>query len=732
MSFRFPFKSKSLLIWITGLSTLLAISVFLGWSLIGDVWTQADFQIVDMMYRSAAKRGYTAEADPDILYLAITDDTYQTVGRNTLNRQYLANLNDILADAGARAAAYDLLFAYPSNPEEDRHFAESIARAGIIYLPVGFGCSDQPQPFRWEDRPAYTRLRQHDLAPLVERGSGQPCYATRALPQFDDFASAAYGSGHMNAAPDPDGVYRHHPLLVKIDNAYIPTFALAMFLDDLQASFDQVSVNWGQELRIPESASRYLDHDIVIPIDRQGRVFLSFTQPWREDFAYATVHDVVQLYADVATQGNVENLLSGRFVLMSDVAQGISDLGQTPLDKNAPLIVLHATLLNALLTETFYRQWSFRQVMAFLGAMALLLMLAGLPKPLWPLYLTGSMILVSIPVFAWIEFTRFVLFPVVSTTGSVLIVFIGLVIGLQVGQAREQAFIRNAFAHYLPESVVKHLLNTPESLRLGGEKRRVTAVFSDLYGFTSFSEFLSPEELVGLLNEYLTEMTTIILNEGGIIDKYEGDALMAEFGVPLPMDDQAERAVAAALKMQRRLEELRPQWIAQGLPELRCRIGINTGDAIIGNMGSQQVFDYTAIGDDVNLASRLEGANKLYQSAIMISEATYNLLTPGRFRTRILDIIRVKGKSQVVKVFEVYGRVDESFDDDTLAYYQAYQHAFESYMAHDFSRAQELFAAAINLRPNDPASTWLIERIAALNPDELPDDWDGSIALTSK
>ena len=129
MSFRFTFKSKSLLIWIAGLSLGLAVSVLLGWSLVGDVWTQADFQVLDMLYRSAAKRGYTAKADADILYLAITDDTYQTFGRNTLNRQYLADLNDILTDAGARVAAYDLLFAYPSNPEEDRHFAESIARA---------------------------------------------------------------------------------------------------------------------------------------------------------------------------------------------------------------------------------------------------------------------------------------------------------------------------------------------------------------------------------------------------------------------------------------------------------------------------------------------------------------------------------------------------------------------------------------------------------------------------
>jgi adenylate cyclase len=144
------------------------------------------------------------------------------------------------------------------------------------------------------------------------------------------------------------------------------------------------------------------------------------------------------------------------------------------------------------------------------------------------------------------------------------------------------------------------------------------------------------------------------------------------------------------------------------------------------------VFDYTAIGDDVNLASRLESANKLYRSAIMISEATYRRLTPKHFLTRTLDVITVKGKSRAVKVFEVYGDGETSVDTDAMSYYTAYQSAFEAYLSHDFARALEGFAAAMNLRPNDPASKWLIARIEALNPDELPEDWDGSIALQGK
>ncbi len=228
-------------------------------------------------------------------------------------------------------------------------------------------------------------------------------------------------------------------------------------------------------------------------------------------------------------------------------------------------------------------------------------------------------------------------------------------------------------------------------------------------------------------------MTAIILAEKGIIDKYLGDAIMAEFGTPLPLSDHADRAVFAALKMQRRLRELRPIWAAKNLPELQYRIGINTGALIIGNMGLKRVFDYTVIGDAANLASHLEGANKHYSTFLIISEHTVRKLTPGRFRTRVLDVIKVKGKSEAVQVFEVYG---ETSDPPALigdsAYYPTYQRAFEAYLARNFTTAREQFLSALQLHPSDPAATWMLSRINSLNPEELPENWDGSVKLTTK
>ena len=217
--------------------------------------------------------------------------------------------------------------------------------------------------------------------------------------------------------------------------------------------------------------------------------------------------------------------------------------------------------------------------------------------------------------------------------------------------------------------------------------------------FTTLSERLSPQELVRLLNIYLTEMTAIVLEQGGIIDKYIGDGIMAEYGAPIPVPQHADQAVRTALHMQRRLEELRPNGANKVCPELRCRVGINTGTMVVGNIGSEQVFNYTVIGDAVNLASRLEGANKHYQTLVMISEFTHDCLTPNLFRTRLLDAIRVKGRLQPVKVYEVYGESTDAIPADDLAYYHAYDEACAAYLERRFDVARAQFEAALAYVP---------------------------------
>ena len=296
---------------------------------------------------------------------------------------------------------------------------------------------------------------------------------------------------------------------------------------------------------------------------------------------------------------------------------------------------------------------------------------------------------------------------------------------------RERAQIRGMFAQYVPEAVVAELIKNPGLLVLGGEEREISALFSDVEGFTSVSERLSPTELVELLNEYLTEMTQIITDEGGIIDKYEGDAIIAEFGAPLPCQDHAARAVRSALHMQARLAELREDWARRGKPLLKARVGINSGMMVVGNMGSRQIFDYTAMGDSMNLASRLEPANKHYGSYILLSGFCWTRLE-GAFIGRQLDDIRVKGKSEIIAVWEPLGGADHPRAEALRAQAAAFAAARALYLARDFSGALAAFGALAATDPEDGPARHLAERCRLLLAAPPAPDWDGVFNMTDK
>ena len=236
-----------------------------------------------------------------------------------------------------------------------------------------------------------------------------------------------------------------------------------------------------------------------------------------------------------------------------------------------------------------------------------------------------------------------------------------------IAEGRQKHFLKAAFRRYLSPTVVDQLIRHPERLRLGGERRELTIFFSDLQGFSSFSERLSPEDLTHLLNDYLTDMTDIILEEGGTLDKYEGDAIIAFWGAPIEQPDHAVRAVRAAVRCQRRLAERRDEWAQRYGAVLKMRVGINTGPVVVGNMGSNQRFDYTILGDAANLASRLEGANKALGTYLMISESAWTA-TGGAFPGRELGALRVVGRHTPVRVWEATGLPGDPPPPDAAPY----------------------------------------------------------------
>ncbi|HZE22130.1 MAG TPA: adenylate/guanylate cyclase domain-containing protein, partial [Desulfobaccales bacterium] len=290
--------------------------------------------------------------------------------------------------------------------------------------------------------------------------------------------------------------------------------------------------------------------------------------------------------------------------------------------------------------------------------------------------------------------------------GVALALSFGLAAAFSYGtEGRQKLYIRRMFGQYMSDAVINHLLEHPEKLQLGGERRRVTLFFSDLAGFTTISERLIPETVVSLLNDYLSRMTEIILAEQGTVDKFEGDAIMAFWGAPLDQEDQAQRACRAALRQQAALAELNQHFTGLDLPPLSMRIGLHTGDAIVGNLGSEKRFDYTVIGDTVNLASRLEGLNKFYGSRVMASEATVTACA-GTVEFRELDLVAVKGKEQAVRVFEVLGLAGE-LAPEIIRRRQGFADALKLYRQGRFPDAAAGFETVLAEAPEDgPARTF--------------------------
>jgi adenylate cyclase len=296
-----------------------------------------------------------------------------------------------------------------------------------------------------------------------------------------------------------------------------------------------------------------------------------------------------------------------------------------------------------------------------------------------------------------------ILYPLFTTST----VYIALVVVYYRSEERSRKWITSLFGKYVSPMVIDNLIKNPESIKLGGEKRDITVFFSDIRGFTSISERLEPEELVHILNEYLTEMTSIIIKNQGLVDKYMGDAIMAFWGAPLEQTDHAEMACLSSLEMIDKLRELQSRWKKKGLPSFDIGIGLNSGEAIVGNMGSKSRFDYTAIGDNVNLASRMENLNKVYSTSIILTENTYKIIK-DKFETRKLDIVKVKGREKPILIYELLSQKG-GLSEKHREFVKLYERGFELYLNKKWREAIRSFQAALKLI-DDKACRMFIER----------------------
>lgn len=309
--------------------------------------------------------------------------------------------------------------------------------------------------------------------------------------------------------------------------------------------------------------------------------------------------------------------------------------------------------------------------------------------------------------------------------------YVGTVVYQFASERRQKTVIRSLFSRYVDPSVVNHLVGNPDLVRLGGERKIMSVLFSDIANFTGVSEGLTPEKLVSHLNEYLTSMTDVVFKHSGTLDKYIGDAIIAFWGAPIEIENHAHQACRAAMEMRRKLRGLHDKWKEDGLPLLNFRVGINSGEMIVGNIGGKDRFDYTVIGDSVNLASRLESANKTYRTNVILSEHTYGAVKDDMV-ARELDLIMVKGKTQPVKIYELISDAAGLADEKKEEAVRFYLDGISYYRARDWRRAAESFKKALSLDPDDYPSRIYLERCKLFQTDPPPIDWDGVFVMQTK
>ena len=441
-----------------------------------------------------------------------------------------------------------------------------------------------------------------------------------------------------------------------------------------------------------------------------------------------------ELYdAVVASRETIAREIPGSFAFIGYTGTGTTDIGVNPFESQYMNVGTHASVANTILQRQFVRllpSW-YSVVSAFIFALLVTFFVRRL-EPLGAI-ITGVVILVAITAAGALFFvTTGAYLPLITPALTVFLSFLVLTLIKFLQTAHERSFIRSAFGHYLSGDVINELLDDPSKLKLGGEKKHLTAFFTDVKGFSGISEQLDPTDLVRLLNNYLTEMSNIVLDLRGTIDKYEGDAIISFFGAPVSYPDHAERACRAAVLMKRAEAKLNEQVLAQNLSPapLLTRIGINTGEMVVGNMGTAQKMDYTMMGHAVNLAARLEGVNKQYGTWLLVSESTRKEAGESLI-FRMMDRVRVVGVTEPVRLFEL---VEEKghLDAKMKEVLEIFHDGLSSFEKREWTTAQKRFKDALKARPEDGPSQVYLKRCAEFIKKTPPTDWDGAFNLTTK
>jgi adenylate cyclase len=576
---------------------------------------------------------------PETVIAAIDEKSIHSLGRFPWSRSVWARVVDRLTKEGAAAVVFDVLFPEPENAEADGLLQKAIKKNGHVILPMDFDFSEAGykesgftnKQVNFLIPSAYSVLRNVD-------GSYFPLTAKVVLPPLERFSGASTSIAHINMIPDNDGTLRWEMLAIKYRDDYYAPIGLQAARLYRKLDMQNLVLDGHEKIQLG---------DTVIPTDPRSRMLINYRGPEGTFPSYSI--------SDIFAGNTPARTFTNKIVLIGATAIGIYDLRVTPFSNNMAGVEKHANVVDNILKGDFLRRSNanvllFIFLFTFILGVALPRLGAGAGAALF-LALFGGYLGVVYYLFV----AKGIWFNLVYPASALFFGYTSQTAYRFFTEERRARDIRKMFSSYVSKRIVDELIRDPSKAKLGGDRKEITVLFSDIRGFTTFSEKHQPEEVVSLLNEYLGAMTDIVFEYEGTHDKFVGDAVMAYWGAPLDQPNHAELAVKCALAMIDKLKTLQAKWAAEGKYVIDIGIGINTGDMVVGNMGAPgKKMDYTVIGDNVNLGARLEGLTRKYNNHIIISEYTYEKVK-DIVEAKELDSVTVKGKENPVVVYDLIG-----------------------------------------------------------------------------
>ncbi|MDH5638089.1 MAG: adenylate/guanylate cyclase domain-containing protein, partial [Nitrospinota bacterium] len=614
-------------------------------------------------------------------------------------------------EGGAKAVLFDILFTNlaPHGYDVDLDFAASIKKSGRVGLAAAFG-SGRKNP----DADLRRFALPYEGAPPGEMKKP----SVVSLP-MEEMLGATAGIGDVRIYPDSDGVYRQVPLGVIRDGKLFPSlFAIPI-------------------LRGASGPVKFTDDGMIsegdlIPLDRRGMMMVNFMGPQGSYRSYSAAEIIISSMMSASGEKPQipKDAFKDAYVIIGYTAPGLYDIKSSPVSANTPGMAINAAALDTVINEKFIVPLSTARLtgLMFLGALGISLALFFLPWA-WAMVMAmaamGGLVWISMAAFqslVWVDM-------VALESSAILAMTISSLWKYQT-EEKQKREIRKAFSYYVSPKIVNQMLAEPERLKLGGERRELTILFSDLEGFTTISEKLDPKDLFSMMNGFTTMMADTITEFDGAVDKYIGDAVMAFWNAPLDQEGHQAMACLAALKCRQRLLVMRQKLLAMGMPPIDMRTGLNTGDCMVGNMGSAERFNYSALGDPVNLASRLEGMCKAYGVGSLVAEVTWKGAGNKVFG-REIDYLMVKGKDKPTRVFEILAAAGEETEEQArLA--EEYTRLLELYRARRWKDVERNAEATLERVKDGPTWTLLTRVRHYMDTGGPPDDWDGSFRHTTK